>query len=97
MLKKYWNERTLNPYYYTRGPHPKMLATCIMGMCGAWIFFYSVQMNFVTGTDCYALEQKDGTWINHSGAPSNTTPYTKFLNISYKFRLMCVLGVTIWS
>ena len=53
-LKKNFPERDINPYYYIKSLKPRVIATCISGFCGAWIFFYSVQMNFVTGTDCYA-------------------------------------------
>ncbi len=55
-------------------------------------------MNFVIGTDCYASQPINTTeWIQSAGTPSNEENYQHILNISYKFRLMCVLGVTIWS
>ncbi len=97
MLQKYWNERTLNPYYFVRSKKPLILSVIVLAICGVWIFFYSFQMNFVTLGDCYALQLlSDGSWINHDGSGSTKT-YSKSVNMSYKFRLLCVLGVTVWS
>ena len=72
LKKKYYNERTLNPYYLYKSPKPRILAAFIVGICGAWIFFYSVQMNFVIGNDCYAAQNNStGVWFSHSGTISS--------------------------
>ena len=92
-----FKERDLNVYYFPRSPRPRILATFIAGFCGAWIFFYSVQMNFVIGTDCYASKNAEGVWISTSNSPPASLGQTDILNISYRNRLLCVLGVTIWS
>ena len=54
-------------------------------------------MNFVIGNDCYAAQNNStGVWFSHSGnIPA--TGNINILNISYRNRLLCVLGVTIWS
>ena len=97
MCKQYHNERTLNPYLFKYSAKPKIIAIVCVSICATWIFFYSVQMNAVHGNSaCFAsLEAKTNFWLQTANYP--TGDMSKYVNVGYKLRLMCVLGVTIWS
>ena len=89
----------MNPYYRYKSHAPKWFSLFLLSVIGIWILYFSFMMNFVTIGDCYALQNATtGVWT-HTGNVDLIVKkdYSQIINMSYKFRLVCVLGVTVWS
>jgi hypothetical protein len=83
----------------------RMIATWVgITVCSIWIYYFSYNMNLIP-SDCWYIIAKqkstgaEQTVLNHRNNTGLGSSYeiAYSSNVSYDFRLVCVLGITCWS